>query len=170
MADKFLKFDLGSAFLGRNLAYIYILCSKKLHILYVGQTNDRGGVMSRLGSHLAEKGTFRGHLLSREIEIEDIDDLQVFAFVLPDASEYLSASQTHREGVEYCVQTRLLSVGAKWAPYFRIVSTVRAPKTTELQEVNDLAQWICDTLDNLYHGRESTLQQGNVVIVAEGTA
>ena len=169
MTDRFLKFDLGDAFVGRDLAYIYILCSKKFHVLYVGQTNDRGGVLSRLGAHLADRGTFRDRLMDREIEVEDIDDLQVFAFALPNAAEYLSASQTYREGVEYCVQTRLLSVGGKWAPYFRIVSTIRAPRTTDLQEIKDLAQWICDTLYSLYHGRESTLQQSNVAIVAKGS-
>ena len=152
MAVEPLRFTLGRTFAGRGMAYIYILCSRRCHVLYVGQTNARGGVLTRLGGHVDHNGTFRKRLSdSMTMDVEDIEDLEVFAFALPALPQYTSLDETYREGVEYGVQKRLQSVRSDWQPYFQIVSNVTAPDTTGLPDVIHLSQQIVAELERLYH-------------------
>jgi hypothetical protein len=146
------NFTIGRPFLGRDLAYIYVLCSKHFHVLYVGQTNVFGGVCTRLGGHLDRDGTFRKCLMRyKELDVEEVDDLQVFAFGLPSLARYVSLDAGYREGVEYGLQKRLHSVSGTWKPYFRLVSNVYAPATTDFPEVVQLAEHIFVELQRLYH-------------------
>lgn len=152
MLSGTLRFTLGRTCLGRGMAYIYILCSKRNHVVYVGQTNARGGVLTRLGGHLDHNGTFRKRLSeSLLVDVEELDDLEVFAFALPPLPQYTSLDETYREGVEYGVQKRLQTLRAQWQPYFQIVSNVTAPDTTGLPEVIRLSQQIVTELERLYH-------------------
>ena len=147
-----LNIPVGRAFVGRDLPYIYILCSKSHHVLYVGQTNVRGGVLARLGAHLDTNGTFRARLLQTlDVAVEEITDLQVWAFALPSAPRFSSKDETYREGVEFRIQKRLQTLRAEWIPFFRIVSNVTAPVTTEFPEVQALATQILVELEQLYH-------------------
>lgn len=150
--EGFLDFSIGRAFVGRDLAHIYVLCSKEFNVLYVGQTNARGGVFTRLGGHLDRGGTFRKHLIRvLDLEIEDVSDLQVWGFALPSVPRFFSEDETFREGVEFRVQKRLQSVRASWSPYFQVISHVTAPETTEFPEVIALADQIVAQLETLYH-------------------
>jgi hypothetical protein len=111
----------------------------------------RGGVLSRLGSHIDAAGTFRKRLLQYlDAHVEDVEDLQVFAFALPSAAPFISVDETYREGVEYRVQKQLSSVCGDWKPYFRIISNVTAPITTDVQEVVNVAGQIFRKLESLY--------------------
>ena len=147
-----LSVAIGRAFIGANAPYIYVLCSKANNVLYIGQTNARGGVFTRLGGHLDRGGTFRARLLEHlDLPVEELTDLQVWAFALPAAPRFYSEDETYREGVEYRVQKRLQSVRAQWQPYFRIVSNITAPETTDFPEVKSLAAQIVTELEQLYH-------------------
>jgi hypothetical protein len=76
--------------------------------------------------------------------------LEVFAFALPMTSEFTSRDEVYREGVEYRVQSLLHTVSGRWQPYFRVISNIVAPVTTEYQEVADLSLEIFGWLENLY--------------------
>ena len=149
--DDVLHMDIRRAYAGLGRAYVYVLFSKRKHVLYVGQTNDTGGVCARLAGHLGENGTFRVRLWERRgIEINEVDDLELFAFALPAQPEYTSRDEVYREGVEYCVQTLLHTVSGQWQPHFYIISNIQAPMTTAYPEVVSLGAEIFDTLENLY--------------------
>jgi len=151
-ANDVLHMSIRRAYAGLGRAYIYILCSKQQNVLYIGQTNDTGGVCARLAGHLTENGTFRVRLRERlGLSIEDINDLEVFAFALPSVSEFTSRDEVYREGVEYLTQSLLHRVSGRWRPYFRIISNIVAPRTTEYPEVVALADDIFNTLSTLYH-------------------
>lgn len=147
-----LQMNLRRVSVGSGRAYIYILCSKLNHVVYVGQTNDPGGVLARLASHIGSGGTFRKRLHGfDEIAVEDIDDLELFAFALPERAEFISRDETYREGVEYNVQVTLQRLRGDWKPYFTIVSNVTSPVTTDFPEVVDLSRQIIARLEQLYH-------------------
>jgi len=148
-----LTFNLGRAFSGHRLAYIYVIFSKASHVLYVGHTSQRGGPLCRLGQHLGdgENATFRQKLWTRdESSVEDIDDLELYAFPLPEEAAYLSIDRSYREGVEYLLQKRLESEGARWKPYFDVVSEVRAPSTTSLAEIQAQADRFFNLVEVFY--------------------
>lgn len=150
-AEDVLQMSIGRAYAGPNRAYIYVLCSKRNNVLYVGQTNDTGGVCARLAGHLGEKGTFRVRLWERrEVGIADVDDLEVFAFALPSLPEYTSRDEVYREGVEYGVQSLLHTVSGRWQPYFYVISNIVAPVTTDYPEVIALSGEIFSTFKDLY--------------------
>lgn len=151
-ADDILRFNIRRAYAGFGRAYIYVLCSKRENVLYVGQTNDPGGVCARLAGHLGNGGTFRVRLWERQgIGIDEVSDLEVFAFALPLAPEFTSRDEVYREGVEYRIQSRLHTVSGRWQPYFRLISNIVAPRTTDYPEVVALADDIFNTLSTLYH-------------------
>lgn len=146
-----LQMGIGRAYAGLGRSYIYVLCSKRNNVLYVGQTNDTGGVCARLAGHLGEKGTFRVRLRERRgVEIEEIDDLELFAFALPSQPEFTSRDEVYREGVEYGVQRLLHTVSGQWRPYFYVISNIVAPVTTEYPEVIALSTEIFSTLEQIY--------------------
>lgn len=83
---------------GKGRSYLYVLCSKTNHVLYVGETAEYGGVCARFAGHIGRDGTFRARLLEKEgIGVEEIDDLEIFAFALPTLPEYLSRDASWRK-------------------------------------------------------------------------
>ena len=146
-----LSFAIGQAFAGRGTAYVYVLYSKEQHVLYVGQTHQRGGPLQRLGQHLGNFGTFRYRIYDHDgIELEDITDLALIALPLPDDPAYRSESPTYREGVEYLLQKRIESDGVTWKPYFYLVSEVEAVTTTTLREIQEIADRFYNVVEALY--------------------
>lgn len=152
MLSGHLRVDLGRPLLGRSLAYVYVLCSKANNVVYVGQTNRRGGVWTRLGGHLGTDGTFRRRLVQNaSVDVEDVEDLEVFAFALPAKPEYVSEDDTYRKGVEYRVQKSLRGVCGDWKPFFRLISNVTPTEATDFEEVSLLSAQILEELDKMYH-------------------
>ncbi len=151
MDEQVLMWGLGQSFAGRGRAYVYVLFSRTWHVLYVGQTHQRGGPLQRLGQHLSRDGTFRVRCYDWDgIEVEEIADLSLIALPLPDEAAYRSESPTYREGVEYLLQKRLESDGARWKPYFAVVSEVTAPTTTTLPEIIELSNRFFNVVEALY--------------------
>lgn len=131
--------------------YIYVLYSKTHHSLYVGQTNDKCGVVGRLNSHVNNKGTFRRRLLEREgINLDKVDDLQVFSYTLPLDARFVGIDRTFREGVEYLVQKSLHEVCGSINPFMRIVSHVEYNDSAQLTFVRYTAQEIFEAFLNTF--------------------
>lgn len=147
-----LNFTLRRVFSGGSRAYVYALCSQKNRVVYIGQTNDPGGVCTRLAAHVKNGGTFCVRLYEREgLKVEQLDDLQMFAFALPEKATYISRDETYREGVEYNVQSRLQRERGDWKPTFRLISNITAPDTADFPEVAALAESIYSALYMMYH-------------------
>ncbi len=141
-----LSFALGRPFAGRGLAYVYVVFSHNWHFLYVGQTFQIGGPLTRLGQHLGDKGTLRQCVLEWDgVAIEDVDDLRMVALPLPNE---IGAVLEYRLGVEYLLQKRLHSV--TWTPYFQLVSHVDAPSTTTLREIQETADRFLNLVEVYY--------------------
>ena len=132
-------------------AYIYALCSRSKRVVYIGQTNDPGGVCARLAAHIGNNGTFRVRLYEQGWKVEQIDDLELFAFALPEKAAYTSRDEVYREGVEYNVQSRLQRERGEWTPPFRLISNITAPDTVDFPEVTSLAEAIYSQMHALYH-------------------
>ncbi len=75
----------------------------------------------------------------------------MYAFPLPDEAAYTSVDRSYREGVEYLLQKRLESDGARWKPYFDLISEVYAPSTTTLAEVREQADRFFNLMEVFYH-------------------
>lgn len=134
---------IGNCFAGSGRGYIYILYTKTHHSLYVGQTNDRSGVVGRLCAHVSSDGTFRKRLLEREgISLDEVDDLHVFSYCLPKDPRFISVDRTYREGVEYLVQKQLHTVRGRLRPFMRIVSHVEYSDASRFVLVTQTAQEI----------------------------
>lgn len=148
-----LVFQLGRILAGHDLAYIYVAVSKRNHVMYVGQTNQCGGPLRRFGQHIGSgaNATFRHNLWKYDgTDIEDLDDLELYALALPNEPPYISMDRSCREGVEYLLQKRLQSEGARWKPYFDVVSEITAPSTTTLPEVQELSNQFFSVIEALY--------------------
>lgn len=137
-------FRVGSCFVGSGRGYIYILYTKTQRCLYVGQTSDQGGVIGRLSSHIAPNGTFRSRLYDRGIDLDDIDDLEIFAYHLPDDLRYTVTDRAHREGVEHLVQKRLHTIRGDLTPPMKIVSHVVYNSSAELVYIRHTADQVIE--------------------------
>jgi hypothetical protein len=114
---------LGSCFRGSR-AYIYILYSLNQRALYVGQTAERHGVIGRLCGHIATDGTLRTRLYEHGVELNEVDDLTVFAYCLPEDPRYIGIESAYRQGVEFLVQKGLRMGGGPLHLPLRIVSNI----------------------------------------------
>lgn len=134
-----IHFEIRSCFVGTQRSYIYILYSKRERRVYVGQTNEQCGVIGRLAGQVSAKGTFRSRLRDEGINLDEIADLHVFAYRLPDDPRYINTDRSHREGVEHLVQKRLHALRADVTPTFNIVSNVEYNATADLPYVRRVA-------------------------------
>lgn len=117
-------FQVGPCFRGLGKAYIYILYTKVFQRIYIGQTNERGGVIGRLSAHIGSKGTFRLRLQDTGVDLDEVQDLNVFVFLLPEDPRFTSIDRTHREGIEFLTQKKLHGVCGDLTPRARIVSNI----------------------------------------------
>ena len=113
----FIHLLLNDCFVGVNRAYVYVLYSKFHQVAYVGETNDKGGVIGRLSAHVGPKGTLRIRLMeTRGVNLE-VSDLALFAYRLPAEPEFVGIEKAYRRGVEYLVQFRLHQICGDLKPY-----------------------------------------------------
>ncbi|HEX8600714.1 MAG TPA: hypothetical protein VF952_19630 [Chloroflexia bacterium] len=142
--------QLGSCFLGNGQAYIYILYSRNQRALYVGQTSDQSGVVGRLCAHISQGGTLRTRLYDHGVDLNDVDDLTVFAYRLPDDPRYTGIDRAYREGVEYLVQKGLrLDTGAL-RPALVIVSNVTYNEAATQVSIQNTAQLVLEAFKTSY--------------------
>lgn len=132
-------------------AYIYIWVSKKIKIAYVGQTHAKGGVVARANQHVKPGGTLRMKLEQIGYEWQEIDDLFVLTFPLPNENEFLSLESSYRLAVEYLVQVGLHQIQGRINPRLRIISTVTCTPQTKLQYIVNLAEEIIEQFVETYN-------------------
>lgn len=144
-------FVVGGCFVGLRRGYIYILYTKTECRVYIGQTNDRNGVIGRLAGHVSPGGTFRTRLADEGVLLDHIRDLHVFAFCLPHDPRYVGNDRSHREGVEHLVQKRLHMLRGDLNPPLRIVSYVEYNPAAEQQSVKRVADQVIEAFLRAYN-------------------
>ena len=139
---------------GVDKAYIYILWSQKYKVVYVGQTNSRGGTLARLNQHCSvDSGNNQFRRLFQDktgLPLTEADDLRLFSFCLGTNKTFTSAESTYREGVEYLVQIFLYDIACEFSPSFRIISVVRTNDTTSLPFIRSIATRITNHFRGTY--------------------
>jgi len=146
--------SIGDCFNGSGRAYIYILFSKKFNLAYIGETNDRNGVLGRLIGHVNKTGTFRKQIFQRRgILLEEISDLVLFAYLLPQESNYTSEEKVYRRGVEYLVQERLREICGDLSPFLYIVSYVQYSDTASFRSTSKIATLISENFIEIYNNK-----------------
>lgn len=141
-----------SHYLGHNpsLSYIYIWFSRKESVVYVGQTNDRYGVIGRAFQHLSPNGSLRARLLDNGYELDLIDDFLLLSYALPNNWRYTGLESSGREAVEYFVQVGIRDKQFLFDHYLLLVSTVRPANYFDYAEAEDLAKAIVDDFVEVY--------------------
>ena len=137
-------FVIGSCFVGTGRGYIYLLYSRQERAVYVGQTNERSGVVGRLGGHVGPQGTLRVRLEERGVLLDEIADLAVYAHVLPSDRRFTGTDRAHREGVEHLVQKGLHRIRGELNPPLQVVSHVAYNPASHLAVVQRTALEVLD--------------------------
>ena len=139
---------------GVDKAYIYILWSQKYKVVYVGQTNSRGGTLARINQHCSvDSGNNQFRRLFQDktgLSLTEADDLRLFSFCLGTSKTFTSAETTYREGVEYLVQIFLYDIACESPVSFRIISVVRTNDTTSLPFIRKMATSIAHQFQGVY--------------------
>lgn len=126
----------------RRRPYIYVAFSQTEHIVYVGQTIGKEGVIGRWVQHLSSRGnsSFQRRLADHdETAFSRLRDLTVFYWDLGDAARFQTVETTDREAVEYLTSVKLRRLGGLVQPYFRVISTVRPNRAIEDALIQDTA-------------------------------
>lgn len=144
-------FVVGGCFVGLRRGYIYMLYTKTERRVYIGQTNDRNGVIGRLAGHVSPGGTFRTRLSDEGVLLDHIADLHVFAFCLPNEPRFTGIDRSYREGVEHLVQKRLHTLRADLNPPMQIVSYVEYNPAAEQPSVKRIADQVIDAFLHAYN-------------------
>lgn len=143
----------------RRVPVIYALCviADDLRVLYVGQTNQVGGVLGRLGQHLSEAGTFRSRVENiLGLRLADTDCVWCVAVPLPQTRRFESRASDGREAVEHLVEE---SLRRGVCQEFQLVSVGRTtPKPSDvLEDVRGIAaevtQQISESISSHCNGR-----------------
>lgn len=141
---------LGGAF-DRSRAYVYLLVSRLHGVVYVGETNDVGGSLGRIGSHVRPGGTFDQRFEEAVgLPCEEATDLVLVSAPLPLTPEYTGVEKSYRQGVEYLVQTRLH--GVRGALGFSLIARVAYSSRSEDPSVERLADEIVTAFVAIYPG------------------
>lgn len=120
---------------------IYFIFSKVHRYLYIGQTYDKGGVLSRLRHHLCDEDN-SSFLRRLEEDIgeprDSLRDLYVACYFLK-GKQFWSYETSYREGVEFCVQKLVYERQAGFSQCFKVISFVRTNKTSDFAFVQNEA-------------------------------
>ncbi len=138
-----IKTFISTIFNGKSQAYIYIWVSKSEKMVYVGQTNESYGTFGRGYSHLQSKGTLRNRCLERiGLFLEQIDDLHLYSYPLPNEAEFISVESSFRLAIEYLVQFKLYEKRKELNPTFQIISNIATNGRTNNSNVLRIAETI----------------------------
>jgi hypothetical protein len=138
-----IKTFISSIFNGTNQAFIYIWLSKSEKMVYVGQTNQRYGTLGRGYSHVQSTGTLRCRCRERiGLNLEDIDDLYLFTFPLPNSNEFISTESAFRLATEYLVQIGLNKLKKDITPSFVVISNVMTTDNVNNHQVKQISKKI----------------------------
>jgi hypothetical protein len=146
-----IKTFISSIFNGKEQAYIYIWVSKSEKLVYVGQTNESYGTFGRGYSHLQSNGTLRNRCSERiGLFLEQIHDLYLYSYPLPNEAEFISVESSFRLAVEYLVQFKLYEKRKELNPSFQIISNIATNGRTSNSNVKKIAESIVDDFIKKY--------------------
>lgn len=90
-----------------NIAYVYIWFSIEQSLIYIGETNDRRGVLGRAYQHVNSKGTLRERVFYHGYDLDVVSDFILLSYELPEHRDYTGIESAFRDAVEYLVQKKL---------------------------------------------------------------
>lgn len=103
-----------STAIAETAGYIYIIFSAGVNkALYIGQTRQQLGALGRFSQHisLANSNTFIQRVCAvKGFDSVKLEDVNFFAYRLPDIQCFHGKSRDYREAVEYLVQSEVLNL------------------------------------------------------------
>ena len=136
---------------GRLEAYIYIWFSKSTQLVYVGETNNRHGVVGRADQHVDRSGTLYQRVYDKGYNLYQIEDFILLSYPLPREKKYLSEETSYRISVEYLVQKRLTENKIKSNTSYTLVSKVQVGPHIDLVSVQKIADEIAKDFHEVYN-------------------
>ncbi|MBE6051190.1 MAG: hypothetical protein E7214_11205 [Clostridium sp.] len=122
---------------------IYIWFSIEYGFLYVGETNNKLGIIGRAYQHVMESGTLYYQVYERiGVDLYNINDLVLCNFPLPNERRYNSRESIYRFAVEYLVQRILIEERKNIKFKFKVISNVKSNDYVENIEVQNIAKCI----------------------------
>ena len=86
---------------GKVEAYIYIWFTKSKGLVYVGETNNKNGVIGRANQHVTSNiGTLYNCVYDEGYDLYEIEDFVLLSYPLPREKKYLSEETSYRISVE----------------------------------------------------------------------
>ena len=122
---------------------IYIWISPTYKFLYVGQTNNKLGIIARAYQHINIDGTLYQRVEERiGIELYKVEDLKLLNFPLPNEAKYNRNESIYRLAVEYLTQKFILEQRDSFDIKFKVISNVKSNDLVKNTEVIDIAKQI----------------------------
>ena len=136
---------------GKLEAYIYIWFSKSTQLVYVGETNNRYGVVGRANQHVDSSGTLYRRVYDKGYDLHQIEDFVLLSYPLPREKKYLSEETSYRISVEYLVQKKLTENKINSDTPYTLVSRVEVGPHTGLVSVQKIADEIAKDFHEVYN-------------------
>lgn len=136
---------------GNIEAYIYIWFSKENGLVYVGETNNKNGVIGRANQHVQKGGTLYERCYEKGYELNEINDFILLSFPLPREKRFLSEDTGYRISVEYLVQHNLIEMNNQANKKYKIVSNIQTGPYTNLNKIKKIAEEISEKFINIYN-------------------
>ena len=136
---------------GKLEAYIYIWFSKSTQLVYVGETNNRHGVVGRADQHVDRSGTLYQRVYDKGYNLYQIEDFILLSYPLPREKKYLSEETSYRISVEYLVQKKLTENKINSNTSYTLVSKVQVGPHIDLVSVQKIADEIAKDFHEVYN-------------------
>lgn len=136
---------------GQLEAYIYIWFSKENGIVYVGETNNKNGVIGRANQHVCQDGTLYGRCYEKGYDINLIEDFILLSFPLPRERHFLSEDTGYRISVEYLVQHNIIEMNNRANRYYKVISNISTGPYTNYALIKKIAKEISETFIEVYN-------------------
>lgn len=136
---------------GQLEAYIYIWFSKENSIVYVGETNNKNGVIGRANQHIQKGGTLYERCYEKGYELNEINDFILLSFPLPREKRFLSEDTGYRISVEYLVQRNLIAINNRATKSYKVISYITTGPYTNSNEIKKLAEEISEKFIYIYN-------------------
>lgn len=136
---------------GKEKAYIYIWFSIKTAFVYVGQTNNKNGVLGRAIEHInCKNGTLYKRLYEKGYDLNDIDDFFILSYQLPQEKRFLTEETSYRISVEYLVQKLLIKRRKNISKPYILLSNVTPGPFVNVAKMNNIAEEIVNDFLSIY--------------------
>lgn len=137
---------------GRLEAYIYIWFSKKYRFVYIGETNNRHGVVGRANDHVSTGGTLYSRVAEQGYDLDEIDDFILLSFPLPREKKFSTSETAYRISVEYLVQQKIILINKNSSCPYQVISYVTPGPNTGMKRLKKIADDIVKDFFEVYEG------------------